>query len=93
MKPKKMQEKNGAHTTWSRSILLTTALLDLGALGQTFLSRVVYQRCPAFFQRSYALMRVQQYCNGMANLVTLVQHLEPCNSKSLPAFLILILLL
>lgn len=44
MKVKKTHEKNGAQASWSRSILVTTAVLDLGRFGYTFLSSNVYHR-------------------------------------------------
>ena len=46
MKTKKMQEKKGAHSSWSASILQTTALLEVGSLGKTLLSSSVYHTWP-----------------------------------------------
>ena len=46
MKTKKMQEKKGAHSSWSASILQTTALLEVGSLGNTLLSKNVYHTWP-----------------------------------------------
>ena len=46
MKTKKTQEKKGAHSSWSASILHTTALLEVGSFGKTFLSNSVYHTWP-----------------------------------------------
>ena len=44
IKVKNTHEKTGAQASWSRSILDTTALLDLGCLGYTCLSSRVYHK-------------------------------------------------
>ena len=48
-KAKKTQEKAGAQRSWSRAVLATTALVEVGSLGKTLRSSVVYQRWPEVF--------------------------------------------
>ena len=48
-KAKKTQEKAGAQRSWSRAVLATTALVEVGSLGKTLRSSVVYQWWPEVF--------------------------------------------
>ena len=47
MNVKKTQENTGAHSSWSSSIFVTTALLLRGSSGNTLRSSTVYQTWPA----------------------------------------------